>query len=106
MAEFKVGGKAICINPNHLPNQIGTLQPKLVKNTIYEIHGIKETPCCGRLQLNIGHKMPIAHISCGACDNLYHNSDGIWWFLASRFVPIDDFKEVTFKEIKEPICAQ
>lgn len=105
MAEFKVGRKVICVDASMTHSDIPN---PLRKNKIYEVFGISNSACCGVLLLDIGLINQHASLNfCWHCKALLR-AQRTWWLRASRFIPLDDFKEVTFTKINEevPVSAQ
>lgn len=106
MKEFKVGGKVICVDDrNKFPDS--TAVP-VKRNSLYTVNAIRSSDCCGIVLLDVGFKSDTGRYKCGTCGNTHPHESGKWWLRASRFLPLDDFREVTFTELKKemPVSAQ
>lgn len=101
MAEFKVGGKVICVKSHS--------RGVVKKNTIHTVHDLRDAPCgCGNKEINIDIASANTSQRCSICGRITHSVYGYYWLSARLFRPLDDFKEVTFEKIKKevPVCAQ
>ncbi len=106
MAEFKVGGKAICLSTISAVSNFGK-KYEYKKDSVYMIQEIKEC-ACGHIALWLGDTLsgPDAICSCHKCNGVL--GLGKVYADSKYFLPLDDFKEVTFEKIKEqvPVGAQ
>ena len=105
MAEFKVGGKVVCVDDK--PKR-STKPLPVSKNRIYSIIGISYSPCCNDMLLDLGFTSEVKKVNCNSCQSVYARKDNIYWMLSFRFLPLDDFQQVTYTKILEtvPIGAQ
>lgn len=101
MAEFKVGGTVICVKDHS--------RGVVKKNTIHTVHGLRDAPCkCGLMEINIGITSTNISHHCAKCGQTKQAVNGYYWLSERLFLPLDDFKEVTFTELKTemPVSAQ
>lgn len=102
MAEFKVGGKAICIESREFISTMG-LTFRYYKDRCYSVSDLLLCKC-GSLSLWLGDVNNLGSqqfSECGICWQLIETKKV---FVHSKFfVPLDDFKEVTFEKIKEQV---
>lgn len=106
MAEFKVGGYVVCIETC---SGVSTLGEKFgyTKDSIYQVKEIK-TCSCGDISLWLGDVMVQGYTNnCFCCCGKLLGHDRVY-AKSRRFLPLDDFKEVTFTKINEevPVSAQ
>lgn len=107
MAEFKVGRYAICIDAG--PAVTKGYTASLIKGKVYPVKDIAVSPCCGIVILDVGIIGNTEKHNCSKCRGAYVKPKiGVWWVGSWRFLPLDDFKEVTFEKINEsmPVSAQ
>ena len=78
MSNFRVGGEVVCIKSH----------PKgyFKEGDIFVCKGIKQTPCCGALAINVGVKTQLTHMTC-KCGVVRPNED---YYSAINFIPLDD----------------
>lgn len=96
MAEFKVGGKVICVEDH----SAGVVR----KNEVFETLAISPPKCkCGRLQIHVGITATSRNKVCISCHAKWIDDCVEWWFDSALFLPLDDFKEVTFTQIKQEV---
>jgi len=95
MAEFKVGGRVICVK-DHPDKKFKKYDVK--KGATYTLRDMERDPLFGNMILRFEEIHLPKH------DNL----PGEYGYDADHFLPLDDFKEVTFKEITKevPVGAQ
>lgn len=106
MAEFKVGGLVVCVKSVQLISDSGETFT-YTKNIIYIVRDLKVCGC-GTVALHLGdiRKDVNPTSTCKECN--YKLVTQKVWVAASNFLPLDDFKEVTFTKINEevPVSAQ
>jgi hypothetical protein len=100
MAEFKVGGKVICVKDHS--------QGWVKKGQVYECKDMRPSQCeCNDLELDVGLTKPGGYLKgyaqCIDCHTVFIDQTKAGWFSSSLFLPLDDFKEVTFEKIKEHV---
>lgn len=107
MAEFKVGGKCICVESVSAKSSLGQVI-EYKKGLTYTVKEI--TICnCNTLHLWLGDvlsKGAIKTCVCWRCKKKLAEEKA--FVIARHFIPLDDFKEVTFTKINEevPVSAQ
>lgn len=96
MTEFKVGGKVVAIEDHR--------QGIFKKGEIFELLGIQKSSCkCDFLSLDIGISKTKKTQSCYACGGIWKNKTNAWWVSSLLFVPIEDFRQITYTKILETI---
>lgn len=95
MAEFKVGGKVICVK-DHPTNDPSI--PAIFKGQIRTVRSLFTSPYNGSLLLRFEEFV-------GPINPYTNNERG---YEAFCFLPLDDFKEISFTKINEevPVSAQ
>lgn len=108
MAEYKVGGRVICIERRILQSSAGQII-EYKKNSVYEVKAIAGCSCSFP-SLWLGDMLSKGDIRISECAfcNAQLARDGRIFVISTSFLPLDDFKEVTFTEIKKevPVSAQ
>lgn len=70
----------------------------ITKGTIYEIQSIRKSPCCGKIEIDVGVSSLGKYTGCGSCSGGY-KSNGTWYFLEHRFAPLDELSDYTSDEL-------
>ena len=90
---FHKGQKVVCIRGKFEYGQL-----VLVENHTYTVRNIS---CCKCSDLvDVGLRTP--SVKCFKCNTVIAN-DGTWWFYASRFVPLDEWRDfnASLQQLKE-----
>ena len=87
MKDFYVGQEVVCIKSHS--------QGVVIKDTVYTIKKIKESPCnCrGMLWVDVGIPSPNYFSRCTRC-NRRHPASGIWWLNSALFTPLDEIADI------------
>ncbi len=101
MSKFEVGKKVIAIKDHP--------QNRFKKGDVFTLKGISTLSCRSSLALDIGMTLPGELVLCAACGEVYNIQTSTFWFLAMRFIPLEEeeLKQITFTKIVEqfPIGA-
>lgn len=106
MSEFKVGGKVICVKDHS--------EGVVKKGEIFTLLNIQPSNCkCNNWELDIGIRVEkrqyFYKVGCSDCCTIFDDDrTNIAWLSSSIFLPLDDFKEVSFQKLLEqmPVGAQ
>ncbi len=92
---FYVGQEVLCVDLSG--------NPEGLQRGVYTVEGIKLSPCCKQLLIDVGVYRGSVSVQCTKCKDI-HEISGNKYFLASRFIPIDNTKsELTADEVMEEI---
>lgn len=97
MSRFEVGMKIIALADHH--------QGAFKKGDIFIVRSISRSTCsCGRERLDVGVILTTTVLVCAICGSNV-TCGNIWWFLSSRFAPLEggEFKQVTYTKIIEEL---
>jgi hypothetical protein len=103
MAEFKIGGRVLCVNDSKLPLS-GSHCTSIKRGKVYMVNGLYQNKCCDLLVVDIGIKGSSSMKTC-VCGNRYTADIDIWWLGAFRFIPLEDEEigEKTIEQVLEEV---
>ncbi len=96
MANYKVGDEVVCIDAKRLFS--GTVQ-ELVLGQKYVVLGIRNGPCCNKLEIDVGIKPMARKVRC-VC-GVISPADGYKY--AWRFIKLDGLKDEETERTEAPI---
>lgn len=102
-AQFKVGGKVVCVEGGTISTNDGTWRLEIKEKEIYHVFGLLTCPC-GALMLDIGFKQPntgrINVSYCGVCNQ--ETTTDVAYLDSEYFVPIEEQEAKTVTYTKKP----
>lgn len=87
---FYVGQKVVCVPSIGPYSRVASIKPPLIVGRIYMVRGIRLSPCCGEVEIDVGLHSPCSRTFC-ECGAYYDSSE--WWLDHVRFRPLDELHD-------------
>lgn len=92
---FRVGQRVVCIEDSETID--------ITKGNIYTVCRISSCSNCKIEKIDVGLALPEGYSGTTCYNCRQSNSDGIHWYMACRFAPLEEISDTTFDEIMEQI---